>query len=434
MSNHFDFNIDNYSTEDLVGFFKLHNNYTIEELYKKERNMTLEIIGSKSNPQYKIEIIEFIKKAQERLLEHKMDENNKILSNKIKAREYETDEYDNVGKILNPLSTSHQTLQGQKIISNTSNSYKNHLVTTNYIFNTIFRDDFFNTLPNDCSFTLPFTIKNVAGISLSGVQVPNVSSAFSDSKGTNELFIEEYATNIGAIVVLPSGNYLISDFVVALEKAINIQLLASWPNRFQVTYNTNTNRITISNTTYEFGMNIIEKNPDLLTSCLYELGKNTNADEKDSKKGIRPTDFVNTMGYLIGYRQIEYNGLKSYQAESVYNDTLQDYYYFQLNDYTGYQFSNTIGVMPTGFIGNNIIAVLPITTPKFISSFDNNANFIYKARRYAAPINLKKISIKMLGPEGELVDVKRCDFSFVLEINVLYDNIMPFERPDVALV
>ena len=40
----------------------------------------------------------------------------------------------------------------------------------------------------------------------------------------------------------------------------------------------------------------------------------------------------------------------------------------------------------------------------------------------------------MLGPQGELVDVKHTDFSFVLEINVLYDNVMPFQRPDVALI
>jgi hypothetical protein len=39
----------------------------------------------------------------------------------------------------------------------------------------------------------------------------------------------------------------------------------------------------------------------------------------------------------------------------------------------------------------------------------------------------------MLGPEGELVDVKKTDFSFVLEINTLYDNIMPFERADMSL-
>ena len=83
MSNQFDFNIDNYSTEDLISFFKLNNNYTIDDLHKRERNMTLEIIGSKSNPQYKIEIIEFIKKAQDQLIVHKNDENNKILSDKI---------------------------------------------------------------------------------------------------------------------------------------------------------------------------------------------------------------------------------------------------------------------------------------------------------------------------------------------------------------
>ena len=212
-----------------------------------------------------------------------------------------------------------------------------------------------------------------------------------------------------------------------------MQLLGSYPNRFIVTINSNTQRITISNTTNTFTMNIIKKNKELLSSCEYELNRNNNSDEIDYKKKIRPTDLVNTMGYLIGYRKIEYTGLNSYQSESVYNDTLQDYYYFELNDYTGYQFANTIGVLPTGFISNNIIAILPITTPKFVSSFDNNSNFIYKSRNYSAPINLKKITIKLLGPEGELIDLKQTDFSFCLEVNTLYDNIMPFNTVDVSL-
>jgi len=82
---------------------------------------------------------------------------------------------------------------------------------------------------------------------------------------------------------------------------------------------------------------------------------------------------------------------------------------------------------------DNFIAVLPITTPKYTASFDNNANFIYKTRNYAAPINLKKISIKMISPQGELVDLKQTDFAFCLQISTLYDNIAPFNVKDVNI-
>jgi hypothetical protein len=290
-------------------------------------------------------------------------------------------------------------------------------------------------VPNNCSFTLPFTIKNVTAISLSGIQIPNVANTYSTAKGTNQIYIHEDTTGIEGYVTLPDGNYTNTDFPSILESAINIQLLGSTPNRFTVTLNQYTNQLTISNSTYTFSINILKKEYKFeANACLYDIDYNTNPDNIDPKTGIKPSSFVYTMGYIIGFRNIIYQGLSSYTAESVYQDTLQDYYYFVLNDYTGYQFNTTIGVFPEEFLSNNIIAVLPITTPKYTSSFDNNSNFIYKTRNYAAPINLKKISIKMIGPQGELVELKQVDFSFCLQISTLYDNIAPFNVQDVSLI
>lgn len=438
MSENFDFNIDNYSTDNLISFFRLHNNYDFKDLDKRAKEMTLSVVSSNSSSKYKYELIEFIQKAQELLINVKNDDNDRIIKKNIKTTDKNDEKntpVDNVGKIINPLA-SHPTLQRQKIPNDSTNSYNHHTTTTNYIFNTLFRDDYFNTLPDNCSFTMPTTIKNVVGISLSGIQVPNVSTTFSDTKRTNEIFIREDVTNIGGIVNLPAGNYRLEELIVELEKSINIQLLGSWPNRFTVTILPHKRNIVISNSTYTFTMNIIKKDKSLYfpNSCLYDLDKNTNPDDIDFKAKIRPSDLYNTMGYLIGYRKPEYIGLQSYQAESIFVDTFQDYYYLELNDYTGYQQPNTIGVLPTGLISNNIIAILPITTPKYVASFDNNANFIYKTRNYLAPINLKKISIKMLGPEGELIDLKYTDFAFCLQVSTLYDNIMPFNTTDVSLI
>jgi hypothetical protein len=436
MSENFDFNIDNYSTDNLISFFRLNNNYDFEDLDKKSKEMTLSVVSSNNSSKYKYELIEFIQKAQELLIKVKNDDNDRIIKKNIKINDTKDENntpINNVGKIINPLS-SHPALQRQKIPTDTTNAYNYHTNTTNYIFNTQFRDDYFNSNPNNCSFTIPTTIKNVVAISLSGIQVPNVATVFSETKRTNELFIREDVTNIGGIVNLPPGNYALDELILQLEKSINIQLLGSWPNRFSVTIIPHNRNIIISNSTYTFTMNIIKKDKSLYyqNTCLYDLDKNTNPDDINPKNKIRPSDLYNTMGYLIGYRKPEYIGLKSYTTESIFTDTFQDYYYFSLNDYTDYQQPNTVGVLPTGFIGNNIIAILPITTPKYIASFDNNSNFVFKTRNYLAPVNLKKISIKFLGPEGELIDLKYTDFAFCLQVSILYDNVMPFNTIDVS--
>ena len=437
MSEKFDFNIDNYSTDNLISFFRLHNNYDFEDLDKKAKEMTLSVVSSNNSSKYKYELIEFIQKAQALLIQVKNDDNDRIIKKNINAtdkKDENNSRVDNVGKIINPLS-SHPALQRQKMPSDTTNAYNYHTNTTNYIFNTQFRDDYFNSNPNNCSFTMPTTIKNVVAISLSGIQVPNVTTTFSETKRTNEIFIREDVTNIEGIVNLPPGNYTLNELIIELEKAINIQLLGSWPNRFTVTISPHKRNIIISNSTYTFTMNIIKKDKSLYfpNTCLYDLDKNTNPDDINPKNKLKPSDLYNTMGYLIGYRKPEYIGLQSYTSESIFTDTFQDYYYFSLNDYTDYQHPNTIGVLPTGLISNNIIAILPITTPKYIASFDNNSNFIFKTRNYLAPVNLKKISIKFLGPEGELIDLKHTDFAFCLQVSTLYDNVMPFNTTDVSL-
>jgi len=436
MEQSLDLDIKNYSTDDLINFFKLDNNYTTTDLDDNYKAITVNVLKSTRTLQYKYDLIDFINNGKTILLKNIVDENEEVIKPTKKNKNISEEEYeDPVGKIINPL-TSHPTLQRQKINPISANSYKVKTTTTNYIYNTLYRDNFFNTVPNNCSFTLPFTIKNVTAISLSAIQIPNVSNTFSNEAETNQLFIHEDTTGIEGIVILPPGNYTSLQYPAILESAINIQLLGSTPNRFTVNIDPYTQRITIANSTNTFTMNILTKEYNSTTRdryCLYNADKNTNVTDKDSKNGINPSEYAYTMGYIIGYRQVLYSGLQSYTSESVYQDTLQDYYYFELNDYTDYQFKTTIGVFPTSFLSNNIIAVLPITTPKYTTSFDNNANFIYKTRNYSAPINLKKISIKIIGPQGELVDLKQIDFSFCLQITSLYDNIMPFDVQDVDL-
>ena len=475
-----DLDINNYTIKELINFFKLENNYSADDLDNKEGELISNILkvynnnnnndnDNDNNIEYRNEIISFIKTGKQVLASKLMISKNKEaerrynrdqtpssyktqsstpatleesedanITNKSNIPSNLPNKYNNVGKIINPAS-NHPALQRQSIPSNSINGYNVETNVSNYIYNTRFRDNYFGSSSSNCSFTLPNKIKNVIAISLAGIQIPNVSNTFSSVNETNQIYIYEETTGLNAIVSIPSGNYTITTFAPVLEKAINLQVIGSYPNRFTVTINDNLNTLNIINSTNTFRINILKKTSsiDALYDCAefdYTHALNTNYDASDVKKKIKPSDYFTTMGYLMGFRQIEYIGSKSYTCEAPFDDSLQDYYYFELNDYNDYQYDTTYGILPTYVLSKNIIAVLPITTPKYISTFDNNSNEIYKTRNYNSPVDISKISIKILSPEGLLVDLHSIDYSFILQVTTIYDNMIPYKNKEVSII
>ena len=53
--------------------------------------------------------------------------------------------------------------------------------------------------------------------------------------------------------------------------------------------------------------------------------------------------------------------------------------------------------------------------------FINKENLISSDRQYFGPIHLQKIAIRLLNRYGNVVDLNLQDFSFTLEMNVLYE-------------
>jgi len=386
MNYDFDFNINNYNIKELEQFLNINDNYDLNDINEKCSKMILVIKDSKTHDnnykkslgkfldEVKVKLISNIKKISEENDGFIEDYDKPVIDNKITS-ELNIKKYNNVGKIVTPM-TSHQPLQKISMPSDSTNPYGGNQFISNYVFNTQFRDNFFSTTPENCTFTLPVKLKNVISITLSAVQIPNVFFTYSDFKGTNQLYIFEETTNLEAIIVIPPGNYDITTFPTVLEKAINTQLIGSWPNRFEVSIDPYTYFTTISNTTNTFRMNILKKDLSYISSCNYSKYFNdSNPDNIITKNNINsePSNFCNTMGYLIGYRQIEYEGQLSYTSESMFNSVgNSEYIYFCMNDYVGSQYMQNYGVLPKGLIDDNILAVIPITSPKFTSTFSDN--------------------------------------------------------------
>jgi hypothetical protein len=462
MEPSFDLDINNYTSEDLMNFFKLGNPFSLEELAKKEYELATNILSvdnHKYNPKIKFDIINFIKLAKDVLISFRHDmETNKEMKKNIE-RFVNRDKDPRVGRIINPLS-SHQTLEDTIIPKDSINGYNYDVTTSIYQFNTIARNDFFNSTSSDSTYDLGAKWKNVISVSLSAVTIPNVMYAFSFDEGTDQIYIEEDNTGLSGIVTIPAGNYSPFDinlvnlntilfaeasFPEALSKAINTQLGTYDPNpdpskgpigRFSVTIDLSNRKTTISNNTHTFTMITVGK--DVINDP--NIPKNTDGNSRCgnpfSKQvfidyGVNPPDkrslpvlvYVSTMGYLMGYREIIYGGSKSYTSESIFTNVYSNYIYFCLDDYTSsQQLSNTYAMGAAGvMIPENILGLVPINSNLFQATFDNNANFIYKKREYFGPVDISRITIKLLNQKGNLVNLHNSNFNFTLQVKTIYN-------------
>jgi hypothetical protein len=461
METNFDLDVTNYTTNDLLQFFKLDPDYSLDDLHRKSDLILSDIINVNSySSKYKVDIIEFIRLAKDMLISHY---NEIQISNEMRRnnhRNLQIAKEPKVGRIINPLSP-HQSLETQIIPNDGVNGYSYQTTTSVYVFNTCARENFFGSLSTDATFYLPVKWKNVISISLASANIPNIMFTFSNDLGTNQLYIKEDVTGISGIVVLPEGNYSAYDaslcavqggvsFAAALTSAINTQLGTA--ARFNVVIDPVTNFVTITNTTNTFTMNTIRKtdtfycgpfntqvvnDETLFTKTKVPSGYNkkckpypsfcdqytkTIIDETTDKALLKPAIYLQTMGYYMGFREIIYSGAKSYTSESIFNNLYSSYLYFALDDFTGsQQISNTFGILKNGILDNNILAVIPITSKAFHLTFDNNNNYIYKKREYFGPVDISKISIKLLNQIGELVNLNEIDFPFGIQVTSLYD-------------
>ena len=135
-------------------------------------------------------------------------------------------------------------------------------------------------------------------------------------------------------------------------------------------------------------------------------------------KDVESRDFNSTLGWIMGFREIEYTCSARYDCESVYNSVASDYIFFVLNDFNHSQSQNILAMYSKSYIGNNILAMIPLTSRSFHICFDNGTDFIEKKRDYFGPVNLQRLKIELRNQYGELLDLNGMDFSFSLEVEL----------------
>ncbi len=437
----FDFNINNYTIPDIENFLGLNQDYTFNDVLQKKENMVNIISENKQyDKKYKTKIINFMEESLVKITKNiksttqqnngfiedydelliKTDEGNIVnqtsttyAGNNFVMNKNTVDLNDVLGKSnkLNPIETFQTNISRSNL-----NIIKRKTFNQTVMLNTLFREDYETTTSTDFNIVLPYYFKNVFSLRLSSLQLPNVMYNISSANGNNSFYIEVENGGPNGVITMPDGNYDISNFISVLQTQINTQLSTS---NFLVEYDQYTHKITISySDPSNFTMIFYRSIPKIIDkSCKY------NKPDNDYRKNecVDISQIYKNLGWFMGYRKSIYDGSNIFTTEGVYNSSPYDYVYFTLNDYNNSQSQNIFGMFSKSILGDNILAVIPVTCKSFNICFDNGVNILEKKREYYGPVNIQRLKIQLLNQYGEVLNLNNMDFSFSIEFEIGYD-------------
>jgi hypothetical protein len=135
-------------------------------------------------------------------------------------------------------------------------------------------------------------------------------------------------------------------------------------------------------------------------------------------------NILETTGWIMGFRLARYLKIDdTIFSEGLFDGGGDRYVFLAVNDYQ-YNYNETnIVCFDNMSINENIIAKIPLRNGKLSFTIDeNDKNPLIKIRRYNGPVNINKIEIKLLDKFGDVIDLNHMDWSFSLELEILYEN------------
>jgi hypothetical protein len=298
------------------------------------------------------------------------------------------------------------------------NSVKRITQLLNLNLNSCFRNNYYKTNPCDFLYLFPIEINNVLSMRLASIEIPNAWYLFSKLKKNNFFEIDIYETSAisssepikpvikyNYLIIIPDGNYdidslqnyLNTNYFYQSELTINTPLKyiqfsidpSSLKSSFKLLENTNT-------FTYTFTLKFIEN-------------INQNA--------------MSTMGWILGFRLGTYIEIEDcIVSEGLFDAGGDRYIYVSINDFQYNNNNSNIVCFDKSILNEDVIAKIPMMNGKLSLIVNDNNQVLAKLRRYNGPVNISRLQIKILDKFGTIIDLNNMDFSFTLEMEILYES------------
>jgi len=260
--------------------------------------------------------------------------------------------------------------------------------------------------PGEYTVTLPAVYQNVYSAVLKSIEIPFSFYTFSACAGNTSISVTTGGTP--AVITIPDGNYTASGLASVLETQLNAAGLGT----FNCSYSSTTGKLTITNDSSAFTLNLNENDP-ANTNC----GKATNFTYNTWQN----------LAYYLGFNQettmsATVSGTQTVVGDFAMNPSPSTYFLMDLgllnkidetaldNKKSG-RINGAFAKIPVNVnTGDDIFIIDPGTSP---------LNY----RVYNPPISkLSQLHIKFRHHDGRIIDFNGVEHSFTLELELLDNN------------
>ena len=290
------------------------------------------------------------------------------------------------------------------------NSIKRITQLLNLNLNSCFRHNYFQSNPCDFLYLIPTEIKNVLSMRLVSIEIPNAWYLFSNLKKNNsfEIIFNQNQSNNNTKsckydIQIPDGNYDID----SLQHYLNTTYF--YESGLDDTY-LKYIKFSINPTNLKSCFEIIE-------DCEERISFSLHFSQSISQ------NIMNTFGWLLGFRLGKYLDINdTILSEGLFDGGGDRYIYVCINDYQYNNNVQNIVCFDKSILNEDVIAKIPMINGKLSLIINDNNNALSKIRRYNGPVNLNKLQFKIIDRFGTVIDLNNMDFSFTLELEILYES------------
>jgi hypothetical protein len=240
---------------------------------------------------------------------------------------------------------------------------------------------------------------------LAAIELPTTYYAISKQYGNN--FFSITVNSSITVINIPDGNYN----QLTIMDAINNQLTLAGAPFSDIVFTIN-----LTNGTTGSGQTLVGFS-DLSGNTVLEL--NFQAD----RFGIsdRNTPLPLKFGWILGFRNGIYTGNLNYVSEGLVDTTGPRYIFLVVDDYNNSVNNNFYSAFNSSILNKNILARISLQANTFNILEQNNLSLLTTPREYFGPVNINNMNVQLLDEYGRIVDLNNMDFSFCLNLTIVYD-------------
>ena len=216
-------------------------------------------------------------------------------------------------------------------------------------------------------------------------------------------------------IIIPDGNYNGTDFIDKINSIMAPTNDDGTPIDVTDPFNSVQFRLDVSETGSGTGKVILET----VGSLAYTIKEIQMDFTLDQNRNIDKIDISSKIGWNLGFINRKYKGQTNYISEAIIEPANIRYIYLAVDDFNNSVNNHFISAFNKHVFSPNVLARITIKGSYF--SLMMETDIITEPRRFFGPVDIQKLHIQVYDDHGRILDMNNGNFSFVLNIKMLYD-------------